>query len=54
MFYYLAKILQAAGLTIVLVAFIARFPELMSHNTLMVGLLIFAMGWIMQKFLIKQ
>ncbi|HLF17878.1 MAG TPA: hypothetical protein VI749_03175 [Candidatus Omnitrophota bacterium] len=52
--YYLGKILQAFGLTIILIGFIQEFPELMSHRSLLVGLLIFSCGWLVDRYLLKK
>ena len=52
--YYLAKIAQAAGLTVLLMGFLKNFPNLMSHNMLMLGVLLFAFGWIIENFLLKR
>jgi hypothetical protein len=52
--YYIAKIVQAAGLGILLFAFLTRFPELMSYKALTAGLLTFLLGWITQRFLLKH
>jgi len=52
--YYIGKILQATGLTIILIGFLQAFPELMSHRQLMVGVLIFCCGWLTDKFLLRR
>jgi hypothetical protein len=52
--YYLTKALQAAGLTIVLIDFIAKFPRLMSHSSLLIGIALFTLGWMIQRFLWKD
>lgn len=48
--YYLAKLLQAAGLTIVLIDFIRRFPNLMSMQILGAGVAVFVLGWFVERF----
>lgn len=52
--FYIAKILQAAGMGVILIDFARRFPNLMSHQVLMIGILIFLAGWIVEKFLLKS
>ena len=52
--YYLIKLIQAAGLTLILFAFIRNFPELMDVKILGVGILIFALGWTLQKLLLVK
>ena len=45
MLYYLAKLLQAAGMTVILIDYIRHFPELMSRTVLGIGIAVFAAGW---------
>jgi len=52
--YYLGKILQATGLTIILIDFLRKFPQLMSRTVLCVGIGIFTFGWIINRFFIKN
>jgi hypothetical protein len=52
--YYIGKILQACGLTVILIGFIRNFPELMDHRSLAVGILIFACGWLVDRFLLRK
>lgn len=52
--YYIGKLAQAAGLTILLIAFIKNFPDLMSYRTLFVGLGFFGFGWVINKYLLKR
>lgn len=52
--YYMGKIFQAAGLAIVTFDFIRNFPQVMSRQVLGVGITLFAIGWIIQKFLLKS
>jgi len=51
--YYIAKLAQAAGLTVLLVAFIKNFPDLMSYRILGVGVGLFLVGWIVNRYLLK-
>ena len=52
--YLLAKILQAAGLTIMGIGFIAQFPRLMDHTLLGLSIGLFGCGWGIQKFLVHH
>jgi hypothetical protein len=52
--YYIAKFLQAAGLTITMIGFLARFPKLIDMKIFSLGSLIFAGGWILQVYGAKK
>ncbi len=52
--YYLAKIVQASGLTVVVIGYLVSFPNLMSRKALLIGIVLFAFGWIIEKFLLKK
>ncbi len=52
--YYLAKLAQAAGLAVVAVGFLTSFPQVMNRQVLVVGVLFFGVGWMIQKFMIKN
>ncbi len=52
--YYLAKIAQAAGLTIIIVNFITYFPKLLNFKIFLTGGILFLFGWIVQRFLLKS
>ena len=52
--YYIAKIAQATGLTIVLTGFISRFPALINMKVFWTGTMIFLSGWIIQRFMLKN
>ncbi len=54
MIYYLAKAIEATGLVVILIGFVMHFPKLMDHKTLMVGILIFLIGWISEQYLLKR
>ena len=54
MIYYLAKFAQATGLIIILVGFLQRLPKLMNPKIFMAGLLVFAFGWIVERFILKR
>ncbi len=52
--YYLAKIAQATGLTIILLGYVSSLPGLMSRKVLMTGIIVFFFGWMIQKILLKN
>ena len=52
--YYLAKIAQAAGLTLILIDFLKNFPNLMNRKILMAGIILFGFGWIVERFMLKR
>ena len=51
--FYIAKFFQAAGLTVILINFLVKFPALMNPKFLIAGVLLFLIGWLINKFLIK-
>jgi len=52
--YYIGKIIQASGLTFILVAFMRKFPNLMSYKEFLIGMIVFLMGWIIDRYLTKK
>lgn len=52
--YYIGKLFQAAGLTIIFIGFLQRFPDLMSYNTLILGGTFFLVGWILNRVLLGK
>jgi len=52
--YYLTKLIQATGLTIILIGFLYKFPALMSPKILLAGLVIFGSGWSIEKFILRK
>lgn len=52
--YYLAKLAQASGLTVILVGYALSFPDLMSRKVLLLGIILFAFGWIIDRFLLRN
>ena len=52
--YYVTKLIQAGGLAIITLGFIKNFPNLIDRNILMVGIVLFGLGWLMQIFLLKK
>ena len=52
--FYFAKILQAVGLTIILIEFLRSFPALMSRAVLVASIGLFTIGWVINRYMIKQ
>jgi len=52
--YYAAKILQAAGLSIIMIGFIQKFPKLMYPKILVLGIGLFMTGWFINRFLLRK
>ena len=52
--YYLGKLFQAAGMTIIGIDFFRNFPALMSQKVLGLGIAIFAVGWVINRFLLRN
>lgn len=46
---FLAKLVQATGMTVIMIDFVRKFPELMSPKILLLGIGIFGLGWLIQK-----
>ena len=51
--YHIAKIAQAAGLTIIGVDFIRSFPAVMNRKILSTGIILFLFGWIIERYMLK-
>ena len=52
--FYLAKLAQAAGLTIIGIGFFTAFPKLMNPKLFAMGGMLFVFGWIVERFLLKR
>jgi len=52
--FYIAKAAQAAGLAIILFAFLKYFPHLMGYKVLIAGIGVFGFGWCVDQFLLKH
>ena len=52
--YWVAKVFQAAGLGVMAMGFIKYYPNMMSRNLLLVSVLFFAIGWIIQAYMLKK
>lgn len=48
--YHIAKALEATGLAVVAIGFLAWFPQLMSPHLLMAGIALFVVGWLVERF----
>ena len=51
--YYISKSLEFLGLFIMLVGFLIRFPKLMDYNFFISGLILFIIGWIIDKYILE-
>ncbi len=51
---FIAKLAQATGMTLILIDFVRKFPDLMSPKILLVGALFFGIGWLMQKMAVPK
>lgn len=52
--YYIAKALQAAGLAIIIIDYLRKFPGLMSYSSLGFGLFMFTFGWLIQRCFLNK
>ena len=52
--YFIAKLAQAVGLTVILIGFVRSFPDLMNTRLLAAGIILFTFGWLIQKFMLKR
>lgn len=51
--YYAAKMLELLGMTIIGVGFLIKFPKLMEPKLLLMGIICFASGWLIEKYILK-
>tara|TARA_B100001123_G_C15344894_1_gene1036553 strand:+ start:986 stop:1144 length:159 start_codon:yes stop_codon:yes gene_type:complete len=51
--YYLSKCLELTGLCVIGSGMINNFPKLMNPKWLLVGGIVFAMGWVIEKYILK-
>ena len=49
--YYTAKGLELLGMTMIGIGFILKFPSLMDTKLLLGGLICFASGWVIEKYI---
>jgi len=52
--YYIAKLAQATGLTIIGLDFIRKFPEYPSRKIFILGIMLFIFGWIIERYMLKR
>lgn len=52
--YYAAKFLEATGLGLLAYGFIKTFPEKLNYKVLGVSVILFACGWIIERFVLKK
>lgn len=52
--YAAAKLLEAVGLTLVAVGFATAFPDLMNMRLAAAGIVLFLVGWVIEKYLLKR
>ncbi|MBP6343813.1 MAG: hypothetical protein KA403_07765 [Candidatus Omnitrophica bacterium] len=52
--YFAAKLLEATGLGLLGYAFIKTFPEKLNYKVLGVSVILFACGWIIEKYILKR
>ncbi|MEO2160156.1 MAG: hypothetical protein ABGX14_03505, partial [bacterium] len=50
--YYTAKGLELLGMTMIGIGFILKFPSLMDTKLLLGGLICFASGWVIEKYIL--
>jgi len=52
--YYLSKICQASALGIIAYGFVMHFPNLMGHNIFLLGIVLFVLGWTVERFFLRK
>ena len=52
--YWTAKVFQAAGLAVMILGFIKHLPNMMPHNVLLLSVVFFAVGWVIQAAMLKK
>ena len=52
--YYIIKLIQAVGLTIIFIDFLREFPEIMNMRLFGVGIGAFVLGWILEKIFLRK
>ncbi|MBT3180176.1 MAG: hypothetical protein HOB40_10960 [Candidatus Marinimicrobia bacterium] len=51
--YYAAKGLELLGMTLIGIGFVIKFPSLMDPKLLSAGIICFAAGWTIEKYILK-
>tara|TARA_Y100000994_G_scaffold243814_1_gene242708 strand:- start:117 stop:284 length:168 start_codon:yes stop_codon:yes gene_type:complete len=52
--FYIAKGLEFVGMTIIAVSLYVSFPSRMSYESFIIGIAFFVMGYMIEKFVLKQ
>ena len=52
--YYLAKIAQAGGLTVIMIGFLKSLPNLIDKNIFIIGAILFGLGWVIETFFLQK
>tara|TARA_A100001011_G_C14253279_1_gene818884 strand:+ start:410 stop:571 length:162 start_codon:yes stop_codon:yes gene_type:complete len=52
--YYIAKLLELIGLLIIGIGFFISLPHLMSSKFFVFGIMFFAMGFVIEKFVLSE
>ena len=53
MLFYVSKAIQASGLMAIAIGFVTKFPKVMDIRLWGAGLLIFGVGWFLERFFLK-
>ena len=49
----LGKLFQAMGIAIVGIGFISNFPELINGKSALLGIVLFSIGWSVERYFVK-
>jgi len=52
--YWVGKLLEATGMVIILLGFIRNYPDVMDRPALAAGVIVFACGWVIDRYLLKK
>ena len=52
--FYIAKLLELTGMTIIGINLYISFPSRMSYESFVIGIAFFSMGLLIEKFVLKQ
>ena len=51
--YYMSKGLELLGVIVIVIGFIVEFPSLMDPKLLIIGLICFCAGWIIERYTLE-
>jgi len=51
--YYAAKGLELLGMTMIGIGFVVKFPALIDPKLLLGGIICFAAGWVIEKYILE-